>query len=107
MRIRVVAEFRRAGLMYAPQALGCGVSAKVEFGRFTLRDGHLLGRMLPAFDRVRAAARDRRRVRGGRGREGGEGHGGFGFRYCSWEHSGGRCARPPRMASMVMPSFAA
>ena len=29
------------------------------------------------------------------------------FGYHSGEHSGGRCARPPRMASMVMPSFAA
>ena len=27
--------------------------------------------------------------------------------YHSVEHSGGRWARPPRMASMVMPSFAA
>jgi hypothetical protein len=29
------------------------------------------------------------------------------FDYHSGEPSGGRCARPPRMASMVMPSFAA
>ena len=29
------------------------------------------------------------------------------FGYHSVEHSGGRWARPPRMASMVMPSFAA